>query len=1035
MRLRAIEIEQLGPYQSAAFAFERQGLHIVYGANEAGKSTLLAAVRGGLFGVPKLTEGQVGIRPGSLVRFSVEHEDGLFSTVERTLTRKSPPKLQLHTGESMAGQTALLEVFPELRGIEQMLFETFFTVQLADLVAFSERPQVMANQLFGVRAPLLNPYQFEDALERKAREIYIPSSRASRPTLNQLQREYESVRQKLKNCHDSAPWYEQTVSRRHQLQQQLEIQSDRLVQLEDKRQTLEQAIEYQRDVKQLLELENEMRSLGMCPTGTYATWKEAGTLLEQLSESRQQMAMAEKERLEIERQMASLAVSEPWLGVRSVLPRLQADILQAEQTANELQLSRDDEANGQRTQQMKSYPLPDAWAEETMLSAALKTEKWAALVKHASIFEEQKRRVQGVAEQVQVSRTLAEEHKDAVQKRMNLEMENVDEAMAWLQSEKAKAERLQVEVSDDVRILERWQAKNRDAEDARNRSPRIHLIPVVGAGVILLVGAFIDYAQGVDLGGLFFACAAALAFVNAFLFRSLFLRRWDGRNRRTSRLPIDELTHMPDPGETAADMLNRMRGMQLNAERSSLALFESEQFLAAWQQTTRHVQAREAELSSARASQRDAEADYHMLLKDWHLSAHDWTAAELDKLSRAAQGHLDAKTAIDRACVEGREHEAKLKQLLDRIQETVHAHHDTCAIQGEELTALAIAKLETNEDVRLPLSLLRELADRWTEEVNVAVNDHVEWISCVGRRDRLDHEIEMQQRQMTEAAEHIRVIFTALGVEHVDAYEAVMTREKRRLQLSEAREKVLHHLTVACGGERQAARLVSRVNTDPLARIEHAFTQMAEACTKASEEMKSTQEQIWEADSALSKSAVETEGARLRFELAKLEAAIHEAKEAYLSCVLAKSFSKWARARVESNRVSPVLELASSYLCEMTYMRYRELRIPIGDDGMKRIYVRDAQGNNWGLDALSRGTREQVYLALRLAAVREYRAKGVILPVILDDPLVNFDDERARKVFDLLCVEARQQPIIYLTCHRRFLDELSTDTRVHMVNS
>src|SRR5690606_36640589 len=45
---------------------------------------------------------------------------------------------------------------------------------------------------------------------------------------------------------------------------------------------------------------------------------------------------------------------------------------------------------------------------------------------------------------------------------------------------------------------------------------------------------------------------------------------------------------------------------------------------------------------------------------------------------------------------------------------------------------------------------------------------------------------------------------------------------------------------------------------------------------------------------------------------------------------------------------------------------------------------------------LSRGTREQLYLCLRLGLADAFAEQGVKLPIIMDDVLVNFDPERAR---------------------------------------
>ena len=72
--------------------------------------------------------------------------------------------------------------------------------------------------------------------------------------------------------------------------------------------------------------------------------------------------------------------------------------------------------------------------------------------------------------------------------------------------------------------------------------------------------------------------------------------------------------------------------------------------------------------------------------------------------------------------------------------------------------------------------------------------------------------------------------------------------------------------------------------------------------------------------------------------------------------------------------------------------------------------------------ALSRGTGEQLYLAMRLALAKVYGAQAVPLPLVADDILVNFDDDRGRataRLLDTFAAEGHQ--ILAFTCHRHLV--------------
>jgi uncharacterized protein YhaN len=68
--------------------------------------------------------------------------------------------------------------------------------------------------------------------------------------------------------------------------------------------------------------------------------------------------------------------------------------------------------------------------------------------------------------------------------------------------------------------------------------------------------------------------------------------------------------------------------------------------------------------------------------------------------------------------------------------------------------------------------------------------------------------------------------------------------------------------------------------------------------------------------------------------------------------------------------------------------------------------------------SLSAGTRDQLYLAMRLAFARQL-SRGEALPLVLDDPFVNFDEERLDAVHRILRSVSEEQQIILFTHDRR----------------
>jgi uncharacterized protein YhaN len=88
------------------------------------------------------------------------------------------------------------------------------------------------------------------------------------------------------------------------------------------------------------------------------------------------------------------------------------------------------------------------------------------------------------------------------------------------------------------------------------------------------------------------------------------------------------------------------------------------------------------------------------------------------------------------------------------------------------------------------------------------------------------------------------------------------------------------------------------------------------------------------------------------------------------------------------------------------------------------------------MSGLSDGTRDQLFLALRLASVRRWAKDAEPLPFVADDLLVSFDDERAAAALKTLADFGSEVQVILFTHHRHVVDlataNLATDVfRVH----
>jgi uncharacterized protein YhaN len=160
--------------------------------------------------------------------------------------------------------------------------------------------------------------------------------------------------------------------------------------------------------------------------------------------------------------------------------------------------------------------------------------------------------------------------------------------------------------------------------------------------------------------------------------------------------------------------------------------------------------------------------------------------------------------------------------------------------------------------------------------------------------------------------------------------------------------------------------------------------------------------------------ADESRMGELRLQLTAAQSELEAAAEDYAVRALASRLLELTTEEYERTRQPEVIRIAGEVLERITSGRYTRVAVPSSGQEIK---VLDASSNAKTTAELSRGTQEQLYLALRIALIRQLGDVGSGLPVLMDDILVNFDPERragaARAVVDL----AAERQVVFFTCH------------------
>ena len=133
------------------------------------------------------------------------------------------------------------------------------------------------------------------------------------------------------------------------------------------------------------------------------------------------------------------------------------------------------------------------------------------------------------------------------------------------------------------------------------------------------------------------------------------------------------------------------------------------------------------------------------------------------------------------------------------------------------------------------------------------------------------------------------------------------------------------------------------------------------------------------------------------------------------------------KAQVEAYRdksQGPMIKKTSEFFTTLTNCSFTGVAAQVDDKDSNRVNLvatrLTAEGtpDTLATTALSEGTRDQLYLALRLAAIDIHLENHSPMPLILDDILVTFDDERSESVLKVLKSLSKKTQVLIFTHHQ-----------------
>lgn len=147
-----------------------------------------------------------------------------------------------------------------------------------------------------------------------------------------------------------------------------------------------------------------------------------------------------------------------------------------------------------------------------------------------------------------------------------------------------------------------------------------------------------------------------------------------------------------------------------------------------------------------------------------------------------------------------------------------------------------------------------------------------------------------------------------------------------------------------------------------------------------------------------------------------------DAAEGYVRSQTAAILLRWGMEKFRKEKQGPLLERASAIFRVLTLEKFSKLTVELDDNDTLYLAGIRLDDTRVGVEGMSDGTVDQLYLALRLAAIEEYVQKSQPLPFVADDLFINYDDSRAAAGFKALSELSQKTQVLFFTHHKHLVN-------------
>jgi uncharacterized protein YhaN len=1003
MKLTGIQIDGFGVWRDLSLDKLDGGFTAFYGPNEAGKSTVLQFVRTMLYGatperrrryLPPVAGGNPG---GCLVL------QGPTETLRicRRLNGESSEGDRLQISNDHEAPRGAEDLAALLSEVDEATFNNVYAIGLRELQELGSLGDTeAASWLYSLttgldRVSLLEVMQYL-ARSRQA----LLSSDGSAGLIPSLAAQVDALRAELDHHAAALGQWSQLHARRDQLADAIRSLHERHSQLTHDGRTLEIAIQLAPRWQARQDLDRQLRAFA----GRVRLPDDAAHTLDELQE---RIAAHKRDAEVFKRQRHVLREEADRLGINEVLVRnasrvealgeqrdwlealeRQAAAIHAELSEIQSQLATENERLGVDVQAAPNKRAPE-------ISAGL----LSSLQPHAKAIRACKERLMSAERQAASRREACAEYEAQLQFAMPA-------ASDGMPSDLEEAGELVAALRRRLQLEQRAEQSRRNKADLEQQNHELldrqelplwmeaaHTVLIIVGVSLLAVGLLTGAAGAAWIGGIMVAVLIALR-IFKYIGEEQIAARRESIERQLDLVQKQVREAQREQEELDVQQASIEGSVVVKLQAAERHLSELEKLLpidTKWRDARREAESAERRVEEARKQVEAARSTWRGKLAALRLPK-DWTPRDLRTMAGRVEQISELRLRVARRRDDAEQRQREHATLCERIRNL--AEEVGLAQEGTGAPALLA-------------HLLSELRGHQTK---------------VAERSRLRkraRELRSKQQQHTRAAASLRLrrdaLFTQAGVDNEAAYRLLLREQQQADELQRQHQALRREMAAAIGKHAPEEAIATLLTKETVPALEARWEVIARELEENDHQLHRLAEQRGAVGQQLEDLAQDRSLAERQLDLAAIETQLADAIAVWQVHAATCTVLERIRVYYEKHRQPETLVEASRIFDNFTEGRYRRIWTPLGKC---LLFVDTAEGDSLPVEALSRGTREQLFLALRLALVSLLARRGVSLPIILDDVLVNFDAQRAARAVRALWEFAKRgHQVLMFTCH------------------